>query len=126
MAVGVGAALAAMIAMLAFGAAAASADSIVYIKNNDVWLAEPDGSNETQVTDDGTAGDPYYSPSQANDGTILALKGDDINAQFHRLNQDGPAPRRAVRPRGALLSAERDGLAERRAARLPHQADLRW
>jgi len=84
-----GAVLAAAVWLLTFGAATASADSIVYIKDHDVWLAEPDGSTQTQVTEDGTAEEPYYSPSQADDGTILVLKGSDIDAQFHRLNQNG-------------------------------------
>ena len=85
----VGATLTLALAMLGFGASPANADSIVYIKDHNVWLAEPNGSTQTQVTDDGTTGDPYYSPSQADDGTILVLKGSDIDAQFHRLNQDG-------------------------------------
>ncbi len=85
----VGAMLALAIAMLGFGAATASADSIVYIKNNDVWLVNPDGTGEKQVTNDGTASDPYSSPSQADDGTILAVKGEASAAEFHRMDQDG-------------------------------------
>jgi hypothetical protein len=79
LAIGV-AALASLVA-----AAPAAADSIAYVKDHNVWLAEPDGSNQHQVTTDGTAGWAYGSPSQADDGTIVARKGTDIV----RLRQNG-------------------------------------
>ncbi len=65
--------------------AAAQADSIAYVKGHDVWLANPDGSGQYQVTLDGTADRPYGSPSQADDGTIVARRGTDIV----RLRQNG-------------------------------------
>lgn len=52
--------------------AAAQADSIVFVKDANIWLAAPDGSKLTQVTTDGTPEFPYHSPSQADDGTIAA------------------------------------------------------
>jgi len=72
-------------ALLLLFAAAARADSIVYIKDHNVWVSTPDGHRERQVTTDGTAGLPYTSPSQARDGTIVALRG----FKFHRLSQTG-------------------------------------
>ena len=51
--------------------AVASAESIVYVKDANVWLADAGGS-QYQVTTDGTAEHPYRSPSQADDGTIAA------------------------------------------------------
>lgn len=63
----------------------ASADSIVYIKDNNVWIASPDGSKQHQVTTDGEADWRYASPSQADDGTIVASKGTDIV----RMKQNG-------------------------------------
>jgi hypothetical protein len=66
-------------------AAPAAADSITYIKDHNVWVAEPDGSNQYQVTTDGTADWAYGSPSQADDGTIVARRGTDIV----RLRQNG-------------------------------------
>ena len=53
---------------------AASADSLVYTRDNNIYLANPDGSGAYQVTLDGTAGSPYSSPSQADDGTIVAVR----------------------------------------------------
>ena len=72
-------------AVLAFAPAAASADSIVFLKDYNVWLAAPDGSELTQVTTDGTYERPYLSPSQADDGTIAVAKGTEIV----RLRQNG-------------------------------------
>jgi hypothetical protein len=70
-------------ASLALGALAlmpalAHADSIVYIKDNNVWLAAPDGSKQTQVTSDGTADSPYRAPSQADNGTIAVSHNTNI------------------------------------------------
>ena len=65
--------------------AAASASSIAFVKDNNIWLSSPDGSRQRQVTTDGTAAKYYNSPSQADDGTILAKHG----SHFVRLRPDG-------------------------------------
>jgi Tol biopolymer transport system component len=62
-------------ALAAVAAPSAQADSIVYIKDHDVWLMAPDGSKRHQVTRDGTASDPYGSPSQDDRGRIAVVKG---------------------------------------------------
>ena len=51
--------------------AVASADSIVYIDQGNVWSAEPDGSRKVQLTTGGS----WHSPTQADDGTIAAVQG---------------------------------------------------
>ncbi|HWM09200.1 MAG TPA: hypothetical protein VNO82_07640, partial [Solirubrobacteraceae bacterium] len=56
--------------------AAAHADSIVFVKDGDVWVSAPDGSGQRALTRDGTADSPYRSPSQADDGTVAASFGD--------------------------------------------------
>ena len=61
--------------------AAARADSIVYTKDTDVWVAAPDGSRARAVTHGGG----YASPSQADDGTILVQRG----TRFVRLSRRG-------------------------------------
>lgn len=48
--------------------AAASADSIVYASDGNLFLISPDGAKSYQLTRDGG----YSSPSQADDGTIGA------------------------------------------------------
>ena len=63
----------------------AAAESIVYIKDHNVWVANPDGTGQHQVTTDGEPGWRYATPSQADDGTIVAAKGTDIV----RLKQNG-------------------------------------
>src|SRR5919106_3663104 len=67
------------------GAGPAAADSIVYVKDLNVWLANADGSGRYQVTTDGAPGWAYGSPSQADDGTIVARRGTDIV----RMRQNG-------------------------------------
>ena len=64
---------------------AAAADSIVFVKDANVWLASGDGSKLHQVTTGGTAADPYRVPVQADDGTIAAAHGQAIV----RLRQNG-------------------------------------
>ena len=59
----------------------ALADSIVYEKGGNVWLASPDGSGQRQLTTTGG----YGRPSQADDGTIVATK----DAVLHRLSRSG-------------------------------------
>ena len=68
---------AAAVAVALVAAASASASSIVFVKNHNVWLARADGSGHVRLTRDGNAANPYYSPSQADDGTIVALRGRD-------------------------------------------------
>ena len=69
------------LALTGAGAPAASADSISYVKNGNVWLTTPDGSRHFQVTTTGG----YASASQSDDGTIAAIKGQNI----HRLDRFG-------------------------------------
>lgn len=73
--------------VLALLPALARADSIVYVKDGNVWLGAPDGSRQVAVTSDGTPQFPYRSPSQADDGTIAASFGHDIVV----LRQNGEA-----------------------------------
>lgn len=102
--------LAATLALAAAAAApgAASASSLVYIKGGNVWLAAPDGSHAYEVTTDGTASDPYYRPSQTDDGTIVAIRGNNP-AKLFRLRQNGAQlnpPFSTASPLGNLLDAE--------------------
>jgi hypothetical protein len=61
--------------------AAARADSIVYTKGGDVWVARPDGSSARTLTHGGG----YQSPTQADDGTILVQRG----TRFIRMDRSG-------------------------------------
>ena len=66
-------------------AATAAADSLVYIKDDNVWVAAPDGSQQRQLTTDGNPTFPYRAPSQANDGSIYVLR----DRSFLRLDRQG-------------------------------------
>jgi len=72
------------------GAASAAAGapltgSIVFLKDFNIWIVNPDGSGLAQVTRDGTAQSPYYSPSMSDDGILAAGKDQDIV----RMRQNG-------------------------------------
>jgi hypothetical protein len=92
-----GAALAGL--ALALSPALASADSLVVVKDYDVWLSKPDGTGLYQVTSDGTYATPYRSPSQADDGTIAVGYGD----QIVRMRQNGTVLNRLDPP--ALMNS---------------------
>ncbi len=47
--------------------AAASADSILYMRGGDIWLSSPDGSNQFQVT----SGGAYNYASQSESGAVI-------------------------------------------------------
>ncbi|MBB3040908.1 hypothetical protein [Nocardioides soli] len=57
---------------------AAAPGSIVFIRNHNVWLSRPDGSDLHQVTRDGVADKPYQSPSQSDTGVIAVSFGNEI------------------------------------------------
>jgi hypothetical protein len=77
-------------AVLLATAGPAAADSLVFVRDNNVWLSNADGSGQYQVTLDGTPSNPWSSPSQADDGTIVALRTPPGGrAQIWRMHQNG-------------------------------------
>src|SRR3954453_176979 len=84
---------------LAIVPAAASADSLGFIKDSNVWLGKPDGTGLYQVTTNGTYASPYRSPSQADDGTIAVGYGNEIL----RMKQNGTVLNRIDPP--ALMNS---------------------
>jgi hypothetical protein len=76
----------AALAALALAPATANADTIVYRRGGDIWIARPDGSGQRLV-----AQGSYAWPSEADDGTIAAVDG---AGAIHRLT-----------PRGAEIGA---------------------
>jgi hypothetical protein len=55
--------------------AASTAGSIVYQSGNNIWVAAPNGSGQRMVTRDGRSGAGYAYPTQADNGTIEAVRG---------------------------------------------------
>src|ERR1700712_2523849 len=72
------AALTIALAALLVGAASAQAGSMVYIQARNVFLANDDATHPYQVTLDGNTSSPYRSPTEADDGTIVAAKGGEL------------------------------------------------
>jgi hypothetical protein len=74
--------LAALVAFVLLALPApALAGSILFVRAGDVWISTPDGTTERQLT----VGGGFASPSMADDGTIVALRG----RTFVRLRPDG-------------------------------------
>lgn len=92
------------VAAAAAAAGPASADSIVYAKQGNLFLISPDGSKSSQLTFDGG----YSSPSQSANGTIGALH----DGQLVRMNRSGQllnAPINAMGSPGRAWSASIGG-----------------
>ena len=69
-----------LLALALVGAAgSARASSIVYVKGNSIWRITPDGAHPTRLTRDGRK---FASPSQADNGTIVALGADNHLYRF--------------------------------------------
>ena len=83
-------AIVACLVAAALAAAPAGADSLAFIKGDNVWLANLDGSGQYQVTFDGTSGAPYESPSQSDGGTVVAIRQTPgQRRQIYRMTQSG-------------------------------------
>ncbi|MCD4536129.1 hypothetical protein LRP67_18725 [Nocardioides sp. cx-169] len=66
-------------------ARATASGTITYVRANNVWVANTDGSGARQVTSGGTASTPWYSPTESDAGQIVAGRGDLI----YRMDQWG-------------------------------------
>lgn len=66
---------AALSAEPAAGAPPTGPGTIVYIKGYDVYVALPNGSGERRLTTNGTAAEPWTSPSGSDTGTVAAARG---------------------------------------------------
>jgi hypothetical protein len=98
------------LAALALAAAAATAapagaaedGSIAFVRGGDIRLAAPDGSGERRVTGDGAA-EPYLTVSQADDGTLIAGRGQpgDRRPAILRLGRGGAVLGGPWEPRAA-------------------------
>jgi hypothetical protein len=76
---------------LALGVAAGSAgaSSIVYVKSNSIWVVPPNGKHPTKLT---SGSRKFASPSQADDGTVVALGDDNHLYRFSRAGRQLGAP----------------------------------
>lgn len=61
-----------LLAMFPYAAAARGSSLVFTRPDGNVWLANPDGSGQYQVTLDGSAASPYSSPSQATFAVLVS------------------------------------------------------
>ena len=80
---------------------AISANHIAFIYAEDLWIANPDGSQPCRLTvDEGIESDPYFSP----DGTLIAFSAQyDGNTDVFTIPVDGGIPTRLTFHPGADL-----------------------
>lgn len=76
--------------------------SIVFLKQSNIWIAKGDGTGARAVTTDGTPDRPYYSPTEADNGTIAAARLGEIV----RMTQQGVVLNRIDPPPLKLSSGE--------------------
>ncbi|WGY01032.1 hypothetical protein QI633_21135 [Nocardioides sp. QY071] len=69
----------------AAAAQAGAPGTLVYVKGYDVYLARPDGTGERRLTTNGTASDPWVSPTGDNLGTIVAAR----DSMVYRMDRSG-------------------------------------
>ena len=86
-------------------------------QKNDVWISKTNGKAQKRFTKDGTRGRPYYSPSIADNGTIVALRG----IQLHSFRPNG---RRIIKPRlhDGTIQIVAPAIRRRRRSRSPRSA----
>jgi hypothetical protein len=79
-----------VVLVLLSAAGPARADSLVFTKpDGNIYLANPDGSDQYQVTLEGTPSDPYFSPSETASGVIEAGHGTGGSGSIVQLAQNG-------------------------------------
>jgi Lamin Tail Domain len=94
--------------------AAAATGSFVFVKAGNVFLSDPQGTKQYQVTKDGTLSNPYLTPTEDSRGNIYAVREN----KLFRLAQNGTqvAPplsldsgtsRAAVSPDGSRVASQR-------------------
>src|SRR4051794_39216654 len=71
---------------LAMMAAPALAANVVYTKDRNVFVTSPDGGIQRQITTNGAVDNAYRSPTEKNDGTIVAPHSSKF---FFLFNLDG-------------------------------------
>jgi hypothetical protein len=71
----------------------AASGSLVYTQGGNVWRARADGSGRRRLTRDGTRRNPYSPPTQANNGTIVTVRGPSL----YRIARTGRLLRRPMK-----------------------------
>jgi hypothetical protein len=72
--------------------------SLVYVQGGNVWRVRANGSGRRRLTRNGTRRNPYSPPTQANNGTILAVR----DTSLYRMAPSGRQLHRPVRVSAGL------------------------
>ena len=76
----------------------AVADSVVYVRGHNLWIASPDGAQQRQLTTSGSAEQRWDSPSSADSGMVLGVWGSGTNKFFEHMKPDGTVVHRNLAP----------------------------
>lgn len=68
-------------------APATPSGNVAFVRDGDLWRVSPDDRSTQQVTRNGTPAAPYRSPAQADNGVLVAIRGEIL----HRYALDGRA-----------------------------------
>lgn len=79
-------------------ARASGTGSLVYQQGGNIWVASPDGSRKHKVTRNGKPSNPYEYATQADNGTIEALRGYKLVHMKRNGKVIGPQPKVATGP----------------------------
>jgi len=79
---------AAGLAALTLAGPPAHADTLVFERGDAIWIAQPDGSGQRQVSTDSHV---YRWPSQSDDGAIVAVDASFADGRLFRMTQRGEA-----------------------------------
>src|SRR3954454_7361900 len=70
--------------LLPAGASAAAGGSIVYAKRGNVYRAHGDGTHQRRLTKNKRRSHPFEHPTQADGGTVVAIRDDTTLYRFSR------------------------------------------
>lgn len=77
--------------------------TLVFIRDDNVWIARPDGTGARPLTRDGTTRWPYRSPSQDDAGHVIVIAGGPAHDRlFARMDQRGALLQRFAPPVSSL------------------------
>ena len=78
------------------GASAAPGGSIVYAKGGNVYPAHGDGTNRRRLTHNKRRSHPFEHPTQADDGTVVAIRDDRTLYRFSRSGKRRSRPHKVA------------------------------
>jgi hypothetical protein len=81
-----------------------SGGSLAFTRAHNIWLTSADGAAQRPLTTDGTAAEPYHSPTQSTDGSVVAMvrdrhgSGDVVVSSLYEVDRQGTLLRAPFEP----------------------------